>query len=76
MKVGLTQHFSRTVAAYTAHGGGFPANWPSSFYFYEFGGGAYLSIPVDVKTIGIEASFSRNYTYKAHQFSLTVDYII
>ena len=76
MKVGLTQHFSRTVAAYTEHGGGFPANWPSSFYFYEFGGGGYLSIPVEAKTIGIEASISRNYTYKAYQFSLMVDYII
>ena len=75
-KVGLTQHFSRTVAAYTAHGGGFPANWPSVFFYYEFGGGGYITIPLQKITLGIETRYSRNYTYKANQLLLMVDFIM
>ena len=75
-KVGLTQHFSRTVAAYTEHGGGFPANWPSVFFYYEFGGGGYITIPLQKITLGIETRYSRNYTYKANQLLLMVDFIM
>jgi len=74
-KVGLTQHFSRTVAAYTEHGGGFPANWPSVFYYYECGGGGYVTIPLQENALGIELRYSRNLTYKANQLSLVLSLI-
>ena len=74
-KFGLTQHVSRTAAAYTAHGGGFPATWPSVLHYYEFGGGGYVTIPLQEKALGIELRYSRLYTYKANQLSLVLSLI-
>ena len=74
-KIGLTQHFSRTAAAYTAHSGGFPANWPSVFYYYECGGGGYVTIPLQKNALGIELRYSRNLTYKTNQLSLVLSLI-
>lgn len=74
-KIGLTQHVSRTAAAYMAHGGGFPATWPSVLHYYEFGGGGYVTIPLQEKALGIELRYGRLYTYKAHQLSLVLSLI-
>jgi hypothetical protein len=73
-KVGLTQHVSRTATAYTAHGG-YPAISPSVFHYYEFGGGGYVTIPLQECALGIELRYSRLYTYKAHQLSLVLSLI-
>ena len=70
-----TKHFSRTSTAYTAHGGGFPATWPSVLHYYEFGGGGYLTIPLQESAFGIEFRYSRIYTYKAHQLALVLSWI-
>ena len=74
-KVGLTVHFSRTAAAYTEHGSGFPANWPSVIHYYEFGGGGYMTIPFLEHAFSIELRYSRLYTYKNHQLSLMLNLI-
>lgn len=74
-KIGLTQHISRTAAAYMSRGGGFPATWPSVMHYYEFGGGGYMTIPFQERALGIELRYSRMHTYKAHQLSLVLSWI-
>ena len=76
--VGLTQHISRTLAPFEENGGDFDftSSRFGSSYYYEFGGGLYFSFPLSNQTVGIETRYSRNYTYKADQLSLMVDFII
>lgn len=74
--LGLTQHFSRTLAPFTEYRGVYPSSRFGSSYYYEFGGGMYFSFPLSNQTVGIETRYSRNYTYKADQLSLMVDFII
>lgn len=74
--VGLTQHISRTLAPFTGNGGDYTSNRLTNSYYYEFGGGVYLSFPISNQIVGIETRYSRNYTYKADQFSLMVDFVI
>ena len=74
--LGVTQHFSRTLAPFMEYRGSYPSSHIGSSYYYEFGGGVYLSFPLSNQTIGIETRYSRNYTYKADQFLLMVDFVI
>lgn len=74
--LGVTQHFSRTLAPFMEYRGSYPSSHIGSSYYYEFGGGVYFSFPLSNQTVGIETRYSRNYTYKADQLSLMVDFII
>lgn len=76
--LGLTQHISRTLAPFTENRGDFDftSSRLTSSYYYEYGGGVYLSFPISNQTVGIETRYSRNYTYKANQLSLMVDFIM
>lgn len=76
--LGLTQHISRTLAPFTENRGNFDftSSRLTSSYYYEYGGGVYLSFPISNQTVGIETRYSRNYTYKANQLSLMVDFIM
>ena len=74
--MGLTQHISRTLAPFRKNGGDFTSSRLTNSYYYEFGGGVFLSFPISNQTVGIETRYSRNYTYKADQLSLMVDFII